>query len=257
MSLRVDIGWLLATLLLSVRVAAATVLAPVFGPTRIPGPVRVLLSVAIGAAIVSALPSVPTLDNPLDSAPRIAVAVLSEVLIGAGLSLGFLAAYAATQVAGRVLDIQMGFGAAAVLNPATEGFSPLIGSVFGMVAVAAFLGLDGHHVLIQALALSAQAVPPGAPYTVDWDAVLRQSGVMFTFGAALAAPVMLALLLADLSMAVLARSMPSLNVFVLSFPIKVVLGLTGLAGSIRFAGSLLSSLFGTTFEYWQRTAGAH
>lgn len=257
MSLRVDIGWLLATLLLSLRVAAATVLAPVFGPSQVPGTVRVLLSLAIAAAIVAALPSVPTLDNPLDSTPRLAVAALSELLIGASLSFGFLAAYAATQVAGRILDIQMGFGAAYVLNPATEGFSPLLGSVFGMAAVAAFLALDGHHVLIQALALSAQTVPPGAPYTADWDAVLKQSGVMFTFGTALAAPVMLALLLADLSMAVLARSMPSLNVFVLSFSIKIVLGLTGLAGSIRFAGSLLNSLFGTTFEYWQRTAGAH
>jgi len=257
MSVRVDIGWLLATLLLSVRVAAATMLAPVFGPSQVPGTVRVLLSLGIAAAIVAALPAVPTSDNPLDSTPHLAVAALSELLIGASLSFGFLAAYAATQVAGRVLDIQMGFGVASVLNPATAGFSPLLGSVFGMAAVATFLALDGHHVLIQALALSARAVPPGARFAVDWDAVLKQSGVMFTFGTALAAPVMLALLLADLAMAVLARSMPSLNVFVLSFSIKIVLGLTGLAASVRLAGPLLSSLFGTTFEYWQRTAGAH
>jgi flagellar biosynthesis protein FliR len=258
MSLRVDIGWLLATLLLSVRVAAAMMLAPVFGPTQIPGTVRVLLSLSIGVAIVAALPDAPALPDALGSTPRLAAAALGELVIGASLSFGFLAAYAATQVAGRVLDVQMGFGVASVLNPASEGFAPLLGSVFGMAAVAVFLGLDGHHVLVQALALSAHSVPPGAmSYTVDWDAVLKQSGVMFTFGTALAAPVMLALLLADVSMAVLARSMPSLNIFVLSFSLKIVLGLTGLAAALRLAEPLLAALYGTTFEYWQRTAGAH
>jgi flagellar biosynthetic protein FliR len=186
------------------------------------------------------------------------VAALGELVIGASLSFGFLAAYAATQVAGRVLDIQIGFGVAAVLNPAVQGFGSLLGSAFGMIAVAAFLGMNGHHVLIQALALSAQNVPPGAvSYTLDWAAVFKQSGVMFTFGAALAAPVMLALLLTDIAMAVLARSMPLLNVFVLSFSVKIVLGLTGLAASIKLAEPLLRALYGTTFEYWERAAGAH
>ena len=54
---------------------------------------------------------------------------------------------------------QIGFGVAAVLNPATQGFSPLLGTLFGMTAVVVFLGLDGHHVLIQALALSVQIAP--------------------------------------------------------------------------------------------------
>ena len=57
-------------------------------------------------------------------------------------------------------------------------------------------------------------------------------------------------LLSDLAMAVLARSMPQLNVFVLGFAVKTFLGLMGLAMSIRFAGGLLGELFGTTFSYW-------
>jgi flagellar biosynthetic protein FliR len=112
-------------------------------------------------------------------------------------------------------------------------------------------------VLIRVLASSVQHLPPGSlSHTPDWGALFRQSGVMFTFGAALAAPVMLALLLTDLSMAVLARSMPLLNVFVLSFAVKIMLGLSGLAASIRFAEPLLEALFGTTFRYWQQAAGA-
>jgi flagellar biosynthetic protein FliR len=134
--------------------------------------------------------------------------------------------------------------------------SPIIGTLFGMVAIAVFLGMDGHHVLVKALALSAQSAPPGSfAYMPDWAALLRQSGVMFTFGLALAAPVMLGLLLADLALAVFARSMPQLNVFVLSFTVKVVLGVTGLAASIRLADGVLAALFGTTYAFWEGVAG--
>jgi flagellar biosynthetic protein FliR len=257
MTLRVDIGWLLATLLLSVRVAAATALAPVLGPTQIPGVMRVFIALALGAMLMTAVPVTTTAMTAVSSLGTLAAAALVELFIGASLSFGFLTAYAATQVAGRALDIQIGFGAGAVLNPATRDMSPLLGSLFGMVCVAVFLGMDGHHVLIRALALSAQHAPPGAfNYAPDWEALMRQSGVMFTFGLALAAPVMLALLLADLAIAVLARSMPMLNVFVLSFTIKVILGISGLAASIQLSQALLDSLFGTTFAYWESVSGA-
>jgi flagellar biosynthetic protein FliR len=254
MSLRIDIGWLIAALLVSLRVAAATMLAPVFGPTQIPAFVRVLLALTLAAVFVSAIP-VPSV--PLTSSIELAVAAASELLIGACLSFGFLAAYAATQVAGRALDVQMGFGVASVINPSAQGFSPLLGTFFGMATVAVFLALDGHHVLVRALALSLQSTPPGvAAYSSDWDAVLAQSRVMFTFGLALAAPVMFALLLADVALAMLARSMPMLNVFVFSFSLKIVLGLTALAASIKLAEPLLTALFDTTFHYWDQ-AVAH
>jgi flagellar biosynthetic protein FliR len=256
MTLHVDTAWLLTTLLLSLRIAAATMLAPVLGPAQIPATARVVFTMTLAVLLVAALPTPPAVTTAFDSLTGLVGSALVELVIGASLSFGFLAAYAATQVAGRALDIQIGFGAGAVLNPATQNMSPLLGSLFGMVAVAFFLGMDGHHVLIKALALSAQNAPPGSfTFAPDWSAFLRQSGVMFTFGLGLAAPVMLGLLLADLSLAVLARSMPQLNVFVLSFTVKVVLGLTGLAASIRLADGLLGALFGTTFGFWESIAG--
>jgi flagellar biosynthetic protein FliR len=78
---------------------------------------------------------------------------------------------------------------------------------------------------------------------------------MFTFGLALAAPVMLLLLLSDITLAVLARSMPQLNVFVLSFSVKIVLGLMGLAVAIKFAGTVLAALFESTWRFWEAVVG--
>jgi flagellar biosynthetic protein FliR len=92
-------------------------------------------------------------------------------------------------------------------------------------------------------------------FQLDLAEHLKFSGVMFTFGLALAAPVMLTLLLSDIALAVLARSMPQLNVFVLSFSVKIVLGLIGLAVSIKFAGAVLTGLFESTWRFWEAIVG--
>jgi flagellar biosynthesis protein FliR len=253
-TLRIDIAWLTGTLLLAARIAAATVLTPVFGPTQIPAPVRVFISLALAAFLLLAI---PTPLPPIESAAGLAVATVSELLMGASLAFGFLVAYSATQIAGRVLDIQLGYGAASVLNPTTQTPAPLIGTVLGMAGVAVFLAMDGHHVLLRALALSVDHYPPGAlAFDFDFAGHLKFSGAMFTFGLALAAPVMLTLLLSDIALAVMARSMPQLNVFVLSFSVKIVLGLIGLAVSVKFAGGVLTTLFESTWCFWEGVVGS-
>jgi flagellar biosynthetic protein FliR len=252
MSLRFDIGWLLAVLLVSIRVTSGLTLAPVLGPASVPAPARVAIVLALSGLLVAALPVAPV---SLDLTGLVAAAG-AEALIGGSLAFGFLAAYAAVQLAGRILDVQMGYGAAAILNPAAQAPAPLIASLFGMVGVATFLAIDGHHVLIRALSASLEAFPPGRPdLALDWDVLFRQSGVMFTFGLALAGPVMIALLLADIGMAVIARSVPQLNVFILGFAVKALLGLGGLVASVAVGRRVLTSLFDSTFRYWDVITG--
>jgi flagellar biosynthetic protein FliR len=257
--LHIDLAWLASVLLLAARVAGATVLIPIFGPVEVPGSVRVILAVAIAAALVSGLAGMSTTAAvaSLASTASLAIAMLSEVVIGATFAFGFLAAYAATQVAGRILDIQMGFSAASVFNPSLGTLAPLTGSILGMLGIVIFLSLDGHHVLLRALAESARSTPPGTVFSsgqFGWEALIEQSGVMFAFGLTLAAPVMFSLLLADIAIAFFARSVPQLNPFVLGFAIKVLLGVVGLATAIRLGGSVFERLFGTTFHYWERLA---
>lgn len=248
----VDLSWLIAAALLSVRVATATAFTAVLGPTVLPGSVRILLAAGLGILLASATGTTPRLD---DSPIAIALACVQEVLIGAALGVGFLCAYAATQIAGRILDTQMGFGIASVFNPSAGTIAPLTGTLLGMAAVSVFLAMNGHHVLIRALALSVETTPPGAPLrTFAWGAIVPQGGLMFSYGLALAAPVMLALLLADITLSVFARSMPQLNVFVLGFALKIMFGLAGLAASIQLAESALNGLFTETFHYWERMA---
>ncbi len=252
MAISIDPAWLLTTLLLSVRVAAATVLTSVLGPAQVPGTVRVLLAVSLGALLATAA-------SPHNAVPasvlELGVACLVEAAIGGAFAVGFLVAYAATQVAGRALDLQMGFGLSSVLNPDTQTLSSLTGMVLGLVGVAVFLGLDGHHALIRALAASVSAFPPAtAPDSILWPAAFADAAVMFTYGLMLAAPVMCALLLADITMAVFARSMPQLNIFVMGFALKIVLGTIALAAALPLSQSVYNTLFGVLLRQWSRMA---
>jgi flagellar biosynthetic protein FliR len=252
MTVNFELGWLINAALLSVRVAAATTLTAVLGPTELPGLVRVLVALSLGVLLAS---SAGAAAAPVASIVAFVIACLGELIIGAAMAAGFLAAYSATQVAGRVLDTQMGFGIASIFNPATRAAAPLLGTLLGMAGVSIFLAMDGHHVLIRALAQSVESLPPGSVLlTLDWEALTVQSGVMFGYGLALAAPVMSVLLLTDLALAVFARSMPQLNIFVMGFAVKILLGLVALAAAARLTEPVFSALFRSTFAYWQRHA---
>lgn len=245
-------AWVMATLLVSVRVAAATAFTSVFGPTQIPAPARVIIVVALSALLISAIAS-PLAVVP--SSASLVWAMLGEISIGLAFAFGFIAAYAATQIAGRILDTQIGFGAAGILNPATQTISPLLANLFGMLAIAVFLALDGHLLLIKALSMSLQAIPPGSWLPARHaPAILAHSSASFVFALTLAGPLMGLLLLSDVALAVLARSMPQLNVLVLGFAVKIVLGLCGLTLGVHLANAVLKRLFATTFLYWDGLA---
>lgn len=252
MTVSMNLTWLTTVILLSVRVAAATALATVFGPSQIPAPARVMISLTLGALIVSAT---GVRAAPVDSLDQLLAESAGEVVIGAALAGGFLIALAAADIAGRVLDTQAGFGIASIFNPTTGSVASLLGTLLGMSALCLFLAMNGHYVLIRALAESARALPPGSVWTsMDWQAAIEQGGVMFGYGLALAAPVMCALLLADVAMAIMARSLPQLNVFVMGFPLKIMMVLAGLAVSVRLSGLVLRALFDSTFRYWAHVA---
>lgn len=243
--------------MLSARFAAATTLTPVFGSVFLPGLMRVFLALVFGVVVALTMPASASIQTSSLATAQIVVAMLREMMIGAAFSLGFQAAYSATQVAGRILDVQTGFGVAGVLNPASNTFSPLLGSLYGMVGIALFLAMNGHHQLIRALALSAAIVQPGINSVgVSAGALLQQSGVMFSYGLMLAAPIMFALLLVDLALAVYARSLPQLNILVLSFAVKVAVGVMLLAVSIKWTQWTFERLYQVTFDYWLQKAVA-
>lgn len=250
MELTVNMDWMLTVLLIALRIAAVFVMTPLFALGGLPARIRLLFVLALSVSLVSALAVTPPVS--VHSLGGLVTAAIGELLFGALLAFGLFAAFAAFQLAGRMLDLQMGFGVASLIDPATRAQSPLLGTLLNLIAVAVFFAVDGHLMIIRGLAFSIDHLPPGSTFAaIDTGAVVAQFGGMFVYALALAAPVLIVLFLVDVAMAVMARTMPQLNVFIVSMPLKIIVGLFVLVVSIRFMGPLMARIFEQLFFYWQ------
>jgi len=250
MRISTDIAWLLTTALVALRIGVALLLTPILAFGGVPARFRVILVFSLAALLVAATGTRAAGD--VHDVVAFAGMAASEAVLGALLAFGVLAAFAAFQLAGRLLDLQLGFGVATLIDPATRGHAPLLGTLLWMAGVALFFAADGHHALVSAFALSLQAVPPGRPLgELELAPVVAQFGVMFSFALAIAAPVVIVLLLVDTVVAVMARTMPQMNIFFLSLPLKTLVGLAVLALSVVHVGPVARRCFESIFAMWE------
>lgn len=254
MLFKLDIAAVMTVFLVTVRFAALFLLTPLFAVAQIPVRVRVLFLLALAFVMVAGLGTVQV-ATPLSMAELLR-AVFNELIVGAALAFGVFAAFAAFLFGGRILDFQMGFGVANLIDPATNTQGPLLGTALNMMAVIIFFLLNGHHMMIRGLAYSLEKIPPGAPVrALSLEAIVSQFGVMFIYGLAVVAPAVFTLLLLDVGMAVAARTMPQVNMFIIGFPLKIFMGLVMLALSLNYMGPLLEKIYASIFHYWQQVIG--
>jgi len=245
-----DLAYLTGLLLVFIRLSALFLLTPLFATTQLPIKVRLLLLFALSGTLVASLQISPA-QIPHTLASFIFAAIY-ELIIGALLAFGLFAAFGVFQLGGRILDMQMGFGVANLIDPATNAQGPLLGTILNLTAVATFFLLDGHHMVIRGLAYSLSHVPVGQGLAqLQIDAVVAQFGRMFSYGLMLVAPAVFSLLLLDAGMAIIARTMPQLNIFIVGLPLKIFVGSMVLVFSLNYLGPLFKKIFESVFRYWE------
>lgn len=254
MQLHVESAWIATVILVSIRLGAVFVMAPVFGSVQMPIRVRAMIVLALSATIVSAMDA--SALSLATTVGDLVLAAFAELFIGALLSFGLFAGFAAFLFGGRLLDMQMGFGVANLVDPATRHQAPLIGTALNLLAVMVFFAVDGHHMILRGLAYSLEAFPPGT-FLQDFDPalVVAMFGSMFTFGFALVAPIVFCLFLIDVGMAIMSRTMPQVHIFFLAIALKIFIGLMLLAISIKYMAPLIHRIFGSIYAYWERILG--
>lgn len=249
----VTIGWITAVLLLTLRFGVVLYLAPPVAVAKIPNQVMVLWVIALSVGLLVIANVQPVAINDLGTLVK---AALSELLLGSLLGFGLVAMFAAFLLGGRIVDFQMGFGVAGLIDPATRTQAPLIGTILNLIAIMVFYTLDGHHYLLRGLAFSVEKIPPGA-WLGDFDlaVVIAHFGAMFSFAIAIVAPVIFSILLLDVGLAVMARTMPQMNVFIVSLPLKIFTGLSVTALSMHTFTPLMEKIFEAMFVFWQNILG--
>lgn len=246
------LAWATGVMLLTVRISMLFVATPLFGAIPVPAMAKAILVFGLAIAVAgSGTPQVASLD-PF----QLGAMVLHEAIVGGAIALGLFAGFAAWHLAGRLLDLQIGFGVASLVDIATKNNVPLLGSLLSMAAVVVFFGIDGHVVLLKTLQLSVEKLPPGTGMPeLDFGALVAQFGTCFAFGFVVVAPIVLCLLLVDVGVAFMSRTMPQMNVFVLSLSLKVVIGLVLLAVIVPLFGGSMRRIFESTFAGWARLVG--
>jgi len=141
MSLNVDMTWLVAVMLVTLRLGAVMLMSPVFNFISLPLQVRVALTLALAALLVTGVGTarLGSIPNTLDGLAQSAVA---ELLIGTLLAFAMFAGFAVFQFAGRIMDTQLGFGVAGLIDPSTRSQAPLLGMMLNMAAVITFFLVD-------------------------------------------------------------------------------------------------------------------
>lgn len=232
------VAHVVAALVLSLRIAPALAFAPPFTMLRIPAPIRVALAVTLAGWLVWAHPEA-TIERLVAGEMPIAPAMM-ELLLGIALAVSLQLAFAAIQVAGRMLDIQVGFALAQIADPTLRTQMPLVGAFFAYAAAAVFFASDGPADLLAIWAQSLAAMPLGAfSGQVEMPALLAYISAVFVLGLGLAAAISLVLLLTDIAVALLSRTLPQMNVLVLGFQVKTLVLLMTLPLVLAASGALL------------------
>jgi flagellar biosynthetic protein FliR len=228
--------------LVLVRVAGIFTVAPIFGNVNVAPMVRVGMAACLAFVF---LPMAQFDASGLEFLPFLLV-VVKEALIG--IVMGFLASmiFTAIQMAGSYIDLQVGFGFANVVDPMMKHHSAVIGQLYNFAATLLFLALNGHHLMIRGLADSFAVLPLGSA-TLSAEAtstILQIFVVLFVASLKIGAPVIGAIFLTDVSLGILARTVPQLNVLVVGFPAKLTVGMLAVFAALPLTLAVMTRLFG-------------
>jgi flagellar biosynthesis protein FliR len=217
------------------RTGALLMTAPIFGSMALPRRVRALLAVTMSLLVTPAFlnTSLPPVENTLEFGRLLA----SEALIGLLLGLGLNILFSGIQVAGQIVSQLSGLSLADVFNPTIEEEVSVFSQLFYFLTLAVFVAVGGHRIVTSALLDTFVAARPGHAALgntfVDVLAdIITQS---FVLGVRAAAPLLVSLLLSNLILGLISRTLPQINVIAVGFGINSLLTLGMLMVSIGAA----------------------
>lgn len=235
-------------LLIFSRWAGMIMIAPVFGATGVPGLIK--LGLAAGLSVVLyPLVWAGSPEIPLELFPYIGI-LIKEMLVG--ITFGFILNLITCilQGAGQLIDFQAGFIMGSTVDPIHGTQTPMTGRFLMVLATMLLLATDCHHYIIAALVKSYEYIPinpEGLSYGVAFYIKITAQVVALSLQMAL--PVYGALFLADISVGLLTKTVPQLNIFSVIFPVKIIFAVTLLFLMIPFFGESVTRLFNLTIEW--------
>ncbi len=246
--------WLAAFAWPLTRILALIASAPVIGNPSVPARVKIGLGLLL-TMLVAPLVTAPAGITPGSAAGLLIMA--QQVLIGLAMGFAMQVVFHAAELAGEFIGLQMGLGFATLYDASVPGFIPILGQYLGVIFSLAFLAIDGHLLLVSAVAESFQVLPLStltAPSGVL--SVTQWGGTIFAFALTLSLPLLGALLITNLALGVLTRAAPQLNIFAIGFPLTILMGFAVLILALPFLAPVIERQFAEGLGAMLRLASA-
>jgi len=239
-------AWLAAFMFPMARILALLATAPVFNNAALPTRLRLIVGLAIAFALVPALPPMPAVP----AGSWVGLAILGQqILIGVVMGATLRVVFAAVDVAGELIGLQMSLSFAVFYDPQSSAQTPVVSEFLGLLAALIFLALNGHLMTLAALAESFKIVPVSTTFfhTGGISALLAWSSGIFSIGLLISLPIIAALLIANITLGVLTRVAPQMNLFSVGFPVTIAAGFFMLNLSLPYFSTAMERLFDQSF----------
>ena len=244
-------------LLVLFRLSGLIAVAPFFSSQMINNRIKAGMLIILAGFLATTLP----MNHPLPAFGPMLFALCGELVAGLVMGFGFHIALCAAEMAGEIAGLQMGLGAASLIDPNSGQSAAVMGNIYSMAFTVLFLLLDGHHHMLRILRDSYATVPAESisirPPSIEM--VMAQGTDALSCGLRLATPVLGPLMLLTVALSLISRAFPQANIYSVSYGVSMLLGFSLLAMSVpsmreaasdslqqadRFAVQLLRSLGG-------------
>lgn len=222
------------------RISALFLVIPVFGWKSIPVRVKVAMTLLL-AIFFSMVTPLPLYSGQVSLVKTIFL-ISNEAVYGLALGLIVSLLFTAVRLGGRIIERQIGFAMARILDPLTGERTQPLSSLLEMIFILLFLCANGHHIFLSIIFRSYEAFPAGSIPTISvlTGGIIQAGSAMLLAGLKLAAPIMAAFLLLMVVLAVLARIVPEMNILFISLPMRVGLGFLMILIFLPFFNSFIS-----------------
>jgi flagellar biosynthetic protein FliR len=205
------------------RIGAMLIAMPVIGTRLVPTRIKVVMTMLLSVLVLPLLPELPRVE-----ALSLQGFFISAQQILIGLSMGFTLqlVFGALMIAGEAIALGMGLGFASMVDPANGVNVPVVSQFFIIIGTLLFLSLGGHLMLIQLVVSSFESLPissTGVGRDSFWS-LFAWGSQMFIGALWIAIPALISMLVITLSMGVMTRAAPQLNIFSVGFPVTMFMG---------------------------------
>lgn len=230
-----------AAVFIGARVSGLVLFMPFLSSQAVPAAVKAAFTVAITALLFPIHRQAVPAGGVLEWAGILG----GELIVGALLGLAVQLVVEATQMAGHILGVQAGYSLVTLLDPQTQADTPVLSTFNQLIALLIFLQLNVHHWLLRGLAASFTYLPAGVGLSRLKEAagLLRAAGGIWMVGLQIAAPVVVATLLVDVTLGFLAKASPQMPVLFVGLSVKTVLSLVVFASTLLLWPRLLEEKF--------------